>query len=373
MGRNMKQTIISGQESIRQLGRILEDIGSHRFLLVCDNSYSYLSIKDEIESVNIQYIRFSDFTSNPLYEDVCKGVTLFNTKSCDAIVAIGGGSTIDVAKCIKLYSKMDVSINYLKQDCFDSKVPLIAIPTTAGTGSESTRYAVIYYEGEKQSVMHESIMPNYAILDPRVLKTLPIYQKKCTMLDALCQGIESWWSVNSTDESKGYSRQAISLIIANWEGFIEKSTDNAAEQIMLAANYAGRAINITQTTAVHAMSYKLTSMYHLPHGHAVAICLPHVWRYMNAHLDKCIDPRGQKYLAGVFEDISIQMGCINVQKAVELIEQLIAKLEIQNPKEQNSDKIDILVTSVNSVRLKNNPVKLDEDALRILYSHIVAK
>ena len=81
-------------------------------------------------------------------------------------------------------------------------IPFLAMPTTAGTGSEATRYAVIYYDGKKQSVTHDSVVPDVAILEPKVLKTLPLYQKKCTMMDALCQGIESWWSMNSTDESK---------------------------------------------------------------------------------------------------------------------------------------------------------------------------
>ncbi len=129
------------------------------------------------------------YTPNPLYEQVCGGVNLFNKEQCELIVAIGGGSTIDVAKCIKLYCKMDSRINYLKQETFDSGITLIAVPTTAGTGSESTRHAVIYYEGVKQSISHTSIIPDYAVLEPSVLKTLPVYQKKCTMLDALCQAM----------------------------------------------------------------------------------------------------------------------------------------------------------------------------------------
>ena len=118
---------------------------------------------------------------------------------------------------------MDNDINYMQQEYIDSGITLIAVPTTAGTGSESTCHAVIYYEGEKQSISHTSIIPNYAILEPSVLETLPVYQKKCTMLDALCQAIESWWSVNSTEESKEYSRKAILAIKENWEEYIFKN------------------------------------------------------------------------------------------------------------------------------------------------------
>ena len=300
----MNQEIISKKESYKELENILIKNNCHKYLLVCDSSFKYLNVEKYLNSISIPFILFDNFTSNPLYEDVVKGVSIFNYNQCEAIVAIGGGSTIDVAKCIKLFSKLNHNENYLKQKYFDSLIPLIAIPTTAGTGSESTRYAVIYYDNEKQSITHESILPNYAILESVFLKTLPIYQKKCTLLDALCQAIESWWSINSTDESKNYSKIAIDKIIKNMDNYILSNDEVAQNEILVAANYAGRAINITQTTAPHAMSYKLTSMYNLPHGHAVAICLPEVWNYMLNNLDKCIDIRGKEYLNQVLYDIA---------------------------------------------------------------------
>jgi alcohol dehydrogenase class IV len=268
---------------------------------------------------------------------------------------------------------MDRSLNCLQQEYKDTHIPLIALPTTAGTGSESTRFAVIYYDGKKQSVTHNSIVPNYAILDPLVLISLPLYQKKCTMLDALCQGIESWWSVNSSDESKGYSKKAIDLIMANWKAYIEKNTEKAAEKIILAANFAGRAINITQTTAAHAMSYKLTSMYKLPHGHAVAVCLPYVWEYMVDHLDECIDPRGSDYLSDVFNAISHEMGCSDSNEAIALFRDIMRELDMRNVALQNDSDIDVLTASVNAVRLINNPVKLNQTTLRAMYEVIVRR
>ena len=256
------QTIYNG---ISNLGKVIAD--SQKVMLVCDASYPFLSIKPQVDDILHDAIVFNDFASNPLYEQVCKGVELFNANQCDTIVAVGGGSAIDVAKCIKLYCKMSADQLFLDQPYEDTGVRLVAIPTTAGTGSESTRYAVIYYEGKKQSVTHTSIIPDVAILEPSVLKTLPLYQKKCTMLDALCQGIESWWSVNSTDESKPISKKAVELIMANWRAYIFDNNEKAAAQIMTAANLAGQAICITQTTAAHAFSYKVTSLYGLPHGH----------------------------------------------------------------------------------------------------------
>ena len=359
------QKILKGYQNIETA---LEEVGSRNYMLVCDSSFPFLPIKDTLHAK----IVFDQFTSNPLYEQVCKGVEMFNGNHCDAIVAVGGGSTIDVAKCIKLYCKMDPVQNYLQQETKDSGVPLIAIPTTAGTGSESTRYAVIYFEGKKQSVTHESIIPNFAILEPKLLKTLPLYQKKCTMMDALCQGIESWWSVNSTDESKMLSKIAVQMIMQYWEDYIFHNTEEAAEGIMTAANYAGQAINITQTTAPHAMSYKLTSMYGLPHGHAVALCLPAVWHYMIDHPEFCIDSRGKDDLLTVFDDIARALECASAEEAVHFMQNMLTVLELHHPEAKDrTAELEVLTDSVNPTRLKNNPVALGHDVMKSFYQSIL--
>ena len=132
------QIIYSG---IKHLSEALKE--SKKVFLVCDSSFPFLNIKEDIEGIALPYTIFDDFTPNPLYEDVCQGIKLFNAKGCDTIIAVGGGSSIDVAKCIKLYCKMSDDRLYLEQEYKDTGVKLIAIPTTAGTGSESTRYAVI--------------------------------------------------------------------------------------------------------------------------------------------------------------------------------------------------------------------------------------
>lgn len=358
------QQIIQG---IGQLPQILKDINCQNLFLVIDSSYPFLNIKEDIEALEVRKVSFSDFTPNPVFEDVCKGIELIRQEGCDAILAVGGGSSIDVAKCIKLAvlaeEGNDAVIPPLvsKRLPIDgSKIPFIAIPTTAGTGSESTHNAVMYYERAKQTVTNDGVLPDYAILEPSVLKTLPLYQKKCTMMDALCQGIESWWSVNSTDESKGYSKIAVELVMRHWRDYIFDNDSDAAAQIMLAANYAGRAINIAQTTAAHAMSYKITSLYKLPHGHAVAVCLPEIWAYM---LDTDIQ---------VFSEIANAMGCDSSVEAIALFRQMMADMELKNPVAGDRKvELVILSKSVNPVRLKNNPVGIDENQAKVLYDIIL--
>ena len=373
----MAQKIIKG---IAQLPSILKEVGCEKLFLVVDSSYPFLNIKDDIEVLPVkERVMFSDFTPNPLYEQVCNGIEMLKTSNCDTILAVGGGSAIDVAKCIKLAVLAEegnaaiipplVSTHVA---CDGAKLLFIAIPTTAGTGSESTHNAVMYYEGAKQTVTNDGVLPDYAVLEPSVLKTLPLYQKKCTMMDALCQGIESWWSVNSNEESYEYSRKTIELIMANWRKYIFENDDEAAAQIMLAANYGGRAINITQTTAAHAFSYKITSLYKLPHGHAVAVCLPEIWKYMVGHIDKCIDSRGQKYLNGIFQNIVTAMGCQTPTEAIAKFREMLKEMEILNPMSDDRDNdLSSLSSSVNTIRLRNNPVELDNMVIYMLYKSII--
>ena len=372
------QKILNG---INNLSIIVRECGCKSLFLVIDSSYPYLCIKEEVESLQImKKVYFSDFTSNPLYEQVCKGIDLFRSSDCDTILAIGGGSAIDVAKCIKLavlaHNGRDSLIPPMVTQAIPidgTRIPFIAIPTTAGTGSESTHNAVMYYEGSKQTITNDEILPDFAILEPKVLKSLPLYQKKCTMMDALCQGIESWWSVNSTKESVIYSQRAIALVMDNWEKYIFENDSYAASQIMLAANFSGRAINIAQTTAAHAMSYKITSMYELPHGHAVAVCLPEIWDYMEHHMDQVVDTRGAAFIKTVFNDIATAMGRKSVLSAINCLQNMMKDMELEKPISQNKNiDLGVLVNSVNPIRLRNNPVVLDKDTIHALYDSIIS-
>ena len=339
----MSQRIVSSEQNYRELDRWIADQNCKNLFVVCDQSIQFLpqvSAKlDEIRNNGVSITRFSDFQPNPLYESVVEGVLQFRHDSCDALMAIGGGSAMDVAKCIKLYCNMpgDGSAgSFLKQKPVPNPIPFIAMPTTAGTGSEATRYAVIYYDDAKQSITSDSLIPGTVLLDPGVLKTLPAYQKKATMCDALCHAMESFWSVNSTDESRGYSREALQGVLSNMEGYLNNDAVGN-KGMMLAANAAGKAINITQTTAGHAMCYKLTSLYRCAHGHAAMLCDRVLFPWMLEHTDLCIDPRGRDHLCGVFQEIAEAMGCENPGQAARKFQVLFDRLELPVPQAAPED------------------------------------
>ncbi len=345
-------------------------------LLVCGGSVRHMEAFGRhlktAEEAGIKIISFGDFQSNPRYESVVKGVELFRRESCDSIIAVGGGSAMDVAKCIKAYAGMDGSGengDYLKQRIVPNDIPFLAVPTTAGTGSEATRYAVIYYKGQKQSVTGESLIPGTVLLDPDALKTLPLYQRKATMMDALCHAVESFWSVNSTEESKEYSREAIQGILAHMDGYLQNTGEGNAG-MMMAAHTAGKAINVTQTTAGHAMCYKITSLFGCAHGHAAILCDRILYPWMVENTDKCIDPRGREYLAGTLDGIGQAMGCRNAREGAGKLQEIFWSLGLKVP-EASGEQFRELAESVNPVRLRNHPIVLDDAAISELYHEIL--
>ena len=339
--------------------------------VVCFDIIKEFPIYNFLEELPIKKTYFSDFQPNPTYESVCKGIKEFKESQSKFILAIGGGSSLDVAKCIKLFSTLDENISYLEQEYKDNDITLIAVPTTAGTGSEATKYAVIYYQGKKQSITHNSIIPSIVLFDSKMLESLPLYQKKATVLDALSHSIESYWSVNSTMESKEYAKEAILIINKYFDDYLS-GDNNVNEKMLFAANLAGKAINITQTTAGHAMCYKLTSLYGISHGHAACLVNAFLLPFMTNHLDKCIDSRGKDYVTSVFNELFKVLNLHDINELNEYLEKLLDKLDLFDIK-VNNDDLEELVSSVNLDRLKNNPIKLDKEDIYEIYDSLFKK
>lgn len=368
------QKVVYGNEIYKEMDVFFKEHYTKSILVVCGNSISNLEINEYFENLpkrlKIKVTYFKEFEPNPKYISVVNGINQYYQQQCDTIIAVGGGSAIDVAKCIKLYSGMDKEKNYLEQKIIPNKIPFIAIPTTSGTGSESTSFAVIYYNGEKQSVSDASCIPELVCMESKFLKSLPLYQRKVTMLDALCHAIESFWSVHSTIESRELSKQAIKLILENKNSYI-KNEDNGNEEMLKASHLAGKAINIAKTTAGHAMCYKLTSLYGIAHGHAAALCVTKLWPYMVMNTRKCIDLRGQEYLDKIFFELSQMMGVNSSIEAARKFQNIVDELDLKRPVIKNEQDYVMLRKSVNRERLGNNPVMLTEKIIDSLYHEIM--
>ena len=367
-------TVYTKNQNYKKIDEYILKNNVSKILLICGKSAHDLAVFEYIKMLESRlkiFIKeFFDFSPNPSYESVVKGVKFYRDNEYDMLIAIGGGSAIDTAKCIKLFSGMNDEENYLQQTIPKRKLPLLmAIPTTAGSGSEATKYAVIYANGEKQSVTSDEILPNISILDASTLKTLPIYQRKSTVCDALCHAIEACWSVNATDKSRFLATDAIK-IISRYKDVYVRGENTYNEDLMRAANLAGQSINISQTTAAHAMSYKLTSLCGIAHGHAAMLCLVKLWKYMVDYVRDNISNGDMLKLYNIFQDISVAMGINSVDKAIKSLENSLMEWQLK-PVVVNNTDIDILIKSVHQPRLKNNPIRLTTQSLAEIYEKIL--
>lgn len=224
-----------------------------------------------------------------------------------------------------------------------NKTKLIAIPTTAGTGSEATQFSVIYVNGVKKSLDNKSILPEYAIIDSQFVENNPKYLKACTAMDAYCHAIESFWAKKVTPLSREYARQAIILCKENIVKYVNSNDKETAQNMMRASNIAGKAINISRTTASHALSYKITTDYNIPHGHAVALTIAKLFDFNTKHgkfdeLKNLISDNPIEYFSSLFKEIGLEKD--------------FNKLGI--------NEIQSIVDNVNLDRLSNNPYKLNK-------------
>ncbi len=356
----MESLIIKGKSNYQKLKKYLISNKLKKLFLVV---FDYKEEPELVQKLKKDFdvTIFNSFTPNPKYDEVVMGVEEFKKSKAKVVIAIGGGSCIDVSKCIKVYSTMDCNINYLEQEIKNNKIKLIVIPTTAGTGSEQTRYAVIYHENKKQSVTSDYLLPDVVYFDNSFLKTLPLFQKESTLLDTFSHSIESYWSVNRNSESIKYSKKAIKLLLDNMDRYLKDSEDSY-DRMFLASFYAGRAINITETTAGHAMAYKLTSLYNIPHGLATMLINSVLLPYM-------IDNTKDKKLLRIFDNLRKILNLINFDELKVYFKTLLKKLDLLTIKLDYND-LDELVDNVNLDRLKNNPYKLGKEDIRKIYINL---
>lgn len=276
----MAQRLIIGEDPIVQIRDLSRDKGWDKVLLVT-GKHSYETsgaghfIGDCLSGTDISATRFCGFANNPNIVDLKKGLALTRVLAPSAIIAIGGGSVLDMGKLLRFFITHDGEILEGKHTANGKEVPLVAIPTTAGTGAEATHFAVLYdEEGKKHSIADEAIFPDYAVIYPELTYNQSPYVKACAGFDALAQSIEAYWNKNATPESDEYALKAMNLIYPSLPMAVNAPTPESRDKMAKGAYWAGRAINITKTTAPHAFSYPFTSHYGIPHGHAVSMVFP---------------------------------------------------------------------------------------------------
>jgi len=241
--------MVFGKESASEFLRIWLEGKSDIVLVTGRSSYSACGAAEFFEPLlaGKSVTHLTTVGENARAEDVEEKRSLLPEK-VDAYIAVGGGTVIDTTKLLR---------------GLDGRLPpFLAAPTTAGTGAETTRFAVYYDHGKKMSADDVRYLPTDQLLIPEFTSTQTPYQRASTEFDAYAQAVESLWAVGATDESRSYAKKALDLM-------------SNGEQ-MLGSYWAGRAIDISRTTAAHALSYYMTAKYGIPHGHAVYMMFPYV-------------------------------------------------------------------------------------------------
>ena len=372
-----------GTGSIKNVAEIIKINRFKRLLVITGNqSYQSSGLKKALEPQlkNTEYLIVNDFEVNPKYEDIKRIGKSLEAKKFDLIIAGGGGSAIDFAKCLNVY--LSTKKNNDRDGIIDSSLlkgkflPMMAIPTTAGTGSEATHFAVAYINKIKISIAHEALRPQYAIIDPVFCYASPRYISACCAFDAMCQAIESFWSKNATDNSKKFAEKAIQLISTNIVKAIQEDCHKARDNLSLGSFLAGKAINISKTTAPHALSYSLTSFFKIPHGHAVALTLGKFFTLNESYeLQHSISKKiGLINHVNNLKEIKAHLGWHDQLSFEAQWQKLMLEcgLEIKIPKE-NMPNVDLgdLIQSVNEERLSNHPVKITRKIISEVYAQLI--
>ena len=339
--------ILTGRKSFKGSGadKILKRILNKKIVKFYFKTSSYPEF-NELKKINISLRKFAP----------------------DLLIAVGGGSVLDYAKIANSIDFKDnlrkniTNLNY----SFKRKVAkLVAIPTTAGSGSEVTANAVIYINKIKYSVEGRLVKPDYFFLMPNLVINNPKKLKAASGFDAIAQAVESMLSRKSNETSLSYAKKSLKISIKNYIDYIKNPTYNNSSAMCLAANLSGQAINISKTTAPHAVSYPFTSLYKLSHGHAVSLTLEKFlkFNFMNIQHSSCKFNLANRYKS-IFKLFNVK-NIIELENFIKVIKNKaglesdfnILKINLNN----NIDKI---LDGVNLNRLNNNPVTLNKKDIK---------
>ena len=281
--------LLEGPGSLGQLPQKIKDLGIGIVLVITDREIAKLRLMDgmlcALDALGIKYLVYDRTVPNPTIDSIEEARSLYVANQCEALIAFGGGSPIDCAKAVGArIARPDKSIPQLKGMFRVQKAipPLIAVPTTAGTGSEATLAAVVTNSEthEKYAIMDTSLIPHYAVLDPLLTLKLPPAITAATGIDALTHAVEAYIGKSNTKNTWQWSREVVQLVFENlFEAYSNGKNLEARTNMLKAAYLGGKAFTRAYVGNAHAIAHTLGGFYNVPHGKANAIILPYVLEY----------------------------------------------------------------------------------------------
>ena len=294
---NMPVRVFFGENCVADHVDMLGSFGKKAMILSDPVSAKVTGAGDDIiaalEKNGIDHIVFDMVESNPTIDCVREAISVCKKEKVDFIFAIGGGSSLDVGKAVALLSRQEASDDEMfTKEFSDDMMPLIAVPTTSGTGSEVTPYAMIIdsKKGTKNNLHTPFLFAKVAFLDPRYTLTLPIKVTVNTAIDAMTHAIESLFAKTTNPLVASIAFESIHNIGTCFDCLVSGKLDiKDREKLMLGSVMGGMVVSQTRTTALHGMSYPMTSVGHIPHGRAMALILANYMTFWQKHEPELID------------------------------------------------------------------------------------
>ncbi|SHF09855.1 Alcohol dehydrogenase, class IV [Desulfofundulus australicus DSM 11792] len=370
-------TIITGWGSLGRIADEVKNLGATRILLVTDPVLLKTGLVDKVREAlapaGLETGLFSEVEPEPRLEVVAKCLQAVKDGGYDLLVAVGGGSSMDVAKASAVLVTNSGTIDdYIGVNLIPRPgLPVVAVPTTAGTGSEVTPIAILSDENEqlKKGVVSPYLLPRVAIVDPELTVTMPPHITAATGMDALTHAVEAYISVNATTITDSLALTAIKIISRYLRTAVANGEDREArENMAMASLLAGIAFANAGVGAVHALAYPLGAQFHVPHGVANAVLLPYV---MESNLLGAL-PRFKEMALAMGERVEELSDRAAADKFIEAIKQLSTDVKIPLHLRElgvNAEAIPGMAEGAIKVTrlLANNPRKLTVDDIREIY------
>lgn len=282
-------TLLEGPGAIRKLPEFIKSKGLKKVLIVTDKGLMGIHLLDslfeEMEKAGVEYVVYDGTQPNPSIENIEDARQLYVDNNCQGVIAFGGGSPMDCAKAAAArVTNPKISVRKMRGvlKLHHKLPPFFAVPTTAGTGSETTLAAVVTDTAthEKNAINDIRLKPRFAVLDPELTVGLPPHITSTTGMDALTHAVEAYIGKSNVKSTEAYAEKATKMIFENIEKAYSNGKDIEARDAMLKASfYAGQAFTRAYVGYVHAIAHNLGGQYGVPHGLANAIILPYVLEY----------------------------------------------------------------------------------------------
>lgn len=372
----MPRNVIVGEHAMEQLSTIIKN-DVQKIVIFTDKGILGAGLVAQpqalIEEAGIDYTIISDIPAEPNYLEAQMMIDECKKENADLIIAIGGGSVMDVAKLASILTTDDYTVKDLLDDPLLAKkqTTTLMIPTTAGTGSEATPNSIVGVPEKelKIGIVNPEMIADYVILESRMIKNLPKAIAAATGVDALCHAIECFTSAKANPISNTFALEALDLIMNN---IIEACTNpealEAKSNMLLGSFYAGVAITSSGTTAVHALSYPLGGKYHIPHGVSNAILLTPVMRFNEPAIKDLLAAAYDRVIKDGNKDLSVAEKAhymINqLEEIVEVLE-IPTSLKTFNVPEEDLDGLVAAGMEVTRLLVNNQREVTPEDARKI--------